>query len=117
MGSGIIRAARVGLSPNGSPKTVVILLRKKSPPNEITDSILMFRHYLCYLILAASFGAAMYGDDITIPLEGGSIEIQNTQLQMDRDAVAAPALSFTPEPYLVSLDEISTAIRDRCSLQ
>jgi hypothetical protein len=55
----------------------------------------MLSRFPCYLILAASFWVAAYGEDITLPLEDGSILIQNPQLQMDRYAVAEPALSFT----------------------
>ena len=35
-----------------------------------------------YLILAAAFTAAMYGDDITISLDGGSIVVEDPQLEM-----------------------------------
>ena len=54
------------------------------------------RLVLRYLILAASFLPAVYGadGDITIPLEGGSLVVQNVQLTMD-GYVAVPGLSFT----------------------
>jgi hypothetical protein len=55
----------------------------------------MLKLLLPCLTLGTSFGPMLYGADITTPLEDGTIEIQNAQLQMDRYAPAAPALSFT----------------------
>jgi Skp family chaperone for outer membrane proteins len=58
----------------------------------------MLRLVLRYLILAASFLSAAYGagagGDITIPLEDGSLVVQNVQLTMD-GYLAVPGLSFT----------------------
>src|SRR5579863_1202141 len=49
-----------------------------------------------YLMLAAAFLTPVFGadTDITLPLEGGSLVVQNVQLTMD-GYVAVPGLSFT----------------------
>ena len=53
-------------------------------------AILMLKLFLPCLTLAGSFGPALYGTDITVPLEDGTIEIQNAQLQ-----TGVAELSFT----------------------
>jgi tellurite resistance protein len=49
-----------------------------------------------YVILAAAFTAAMYGDDITIPLDGGTIVIENPQfIRKGGSGINVAGLTFT----------------------
>jgi hypothetical protein len=51
-----------------------------------------------YVIVAAAFAAVMYGDDITVPLDDGSILIQGARFireSLARDGSLVPELSFT----------------------
>ena len=46
------------------------------------------------LVVAALFGAAMYGDDVTLPLTDGTIVIQDAQLIGPTVKSAVPEFSF-----------------------
>jgi hypothetical protein len=62
------------------------------------------------LAVAALYGAAMYGEDITIPFEGGSILIQNTSynrydslLDLTRSQVRFNVVNNTPDGWDMKL--------------
>jgi hypothetical protein len=66
--------------------------------------------FMKVLAVAASFGAAMYGKDITIPFEGGSILIQNTSynrydslLDLTRSQVRFTVVNNTPDGWDLTL--------------
>jgi hypothetical protein len=55
----------------------------------------MLKSPLLFSVLFVSMGSGLYCADITIPLEDGSIVVENPRLVMERYAVAVPGLSFT----------------------
>jgi hypothetical protein len=63
---------------------------------------------LRFLLLPALFAAVLYGDDITIPLDGGSILIQGARFI--RESVAGDG-SLVPESSFMVVNQTSSSWR------